>query len=197
MSNIKEYLRSLSEALSEVKISDRQEEVLSLETAVALAAEMVTSLSTNACKIMLIGNGGSAALVSHMQNDLCASVGVRAMVFNEASLLTALTNDHGYAGAFRRLVELWTDAGDLLIAVSSSGKSENILQAVQAAAERGAQVITFSGFQPTNPLRSLGDLNFYIDSNSYGFVECAHMSLMHALTDLALASQLAEKKARG
>lgn len=197
MSTIKEYLQSLSGTLGNVKVSDRQENPLPLETAVSQAVEFIISLAAHSGKVMLIGNGGSAALVSHMQNDLCASVGVRALVFNEASLLTALTNDHGYAAAFKRLVELWTDAGDLLIAVSSSGKSENILQAVQAATERGAQVITFSGFQPSNPLRSLGDLNFYIDSDSYGFVECSHMSLMHALTDLATASRLAEKKARG
>ena len=197
MKNIKEYLQSFSETLKEVIVTDRQESSVSLESAVSQAVEMITSLAANSCKVMLIGNGGSAALVSHMQNDLCASVGVRALVFNETSLLTALTNDHGYATAFKRLVELWTDAGDLLIAVSSSGKSENILQAVQAATERGAQVITFSGFQETNPLRSLGDLNFYIDSNAYGFVECSHMSLMHALTDLAMTARLEEKRARG
>ena len=194
MSSLTNYLRTLSGLLSEIKMTNRQDQTLPADAAANQAVEMILSLAGNSRKAMLIGNGGSAALASHMQNDLCASVGVRAMVFNEASLLTALANDFGYPTAFRRLVELWADPADLLIAVSSSGKSDNILQAVQAAVDRGCQVITFSGFQPANPLRSLGDLNFYVSSNSYGFVETSHMSLMHALTDFAMATRYAEKK---
>ena len=194
MSQILNYLQAFSGILTDVKINDRQENQLSLEAAVNQAVEMIVSLAGTSRKVMLIGNGGSAALVSHTQNDLCASVGVRAMVFNEASLLTALTNDYGYATAFKRLVDLWADPADLLIAVSSSGKSENILQAVQAAAERGCQVITFSGFLPSNPLRTFGDLNFYVASDVYGLVETSHMALMHALTDLAMVARYAEKK---
>ena len=194
MSNLTNYLRTLSGLLNEIKITNRQDQLLPADAAANQAVEMILSLAGNSRKAMLIGNGGSATLVSHMQNDLCASAGVRAMVFNEAPLLTALANDFGYPTAFRRLVELWADPADLLIAVSSSGKSDNILQAVQAAVDRGCQVITFSGFQPANPLRSLGDLNFYVSSNSYGFVETAHMSLMHALTDFAMAARYAEKK---
>ncbi len=194
MSQISNYLQTLSGILTDVKVSDRQENQLSLEAAVNQAVEMIVSLAGTSRKVMLIGNGGSAALVSHTQNDLCASVGIRAMVFNEASLLTALTNDYGYATAFKRLVDLWADPADLLIAVSSSGKSENILQAVQAAIERGCQVITFSGFLSSNPLRTFGDLNFYVASDVYGLVETSHMALMHALTDLAMVARYAEKK---
>ena len=197
MTNLTDYLRTLSGILGEVRVTDREERTLPLEAAVSQAVEMILALGVGPRKTMLVGNGGSAALVSHAQNDLCASVGVRALVFNEAPLLTAIANDFGYSTAFKRLTELWADAGDLLIAVSSSGKSENILQAVQVAAQRGCQVLTFSGFQPANPLRLLGDLNFYVASDVYGLVETAHMTLLHALTDLAVASRYAGRKSIG
>ena len=110
-------------------------------------------------KAIIIGNGGSAAIASHLQNDLCKAVGA-AMVFNEASLLTALTNDEGYDVAFRRMVELWAEPGDLMVAVSSSGCSVNIFLAVEAAVSWECRVITFLDFLPCNPLRGMGELNF-------------------------------------
>jgi D-sedoheptulose 7-phosphate isomerase len=136
---------------------------------------------------MLAGNGGSAALVSHMQNDLCKAIGVRALVFNEQPLLMALANDHGYGCVFERPIELWAEPSDLVVTVSSSGKSENILRAVRASVARGCQVITFSGFSPDNPLRQMGDLNFYVRSDVYGYVETAHAVLTHYMTDQAMS----------
>jgi D-sedoheptulose 7-phosphate isomerase len=145
-------------------------------------------------KIMVIGNGGSAAIASHFQNDLCKAIGVRALVFYEPSLLTALANDHGYRCIFQRPVELWAENGDLLIAISSSGESENILQAVQTARVKGCEIMTFSGFQAKNSLRRSGDLNFYVPSQSYGEVEVSHMALMHYLTDCAITLRPKERK---
>lgn len=139
-------------------------------------------------KAMLIGNGGSAAIASHMQNDLCNTLDIRAIVFNEAALLTALSNDRGYGCVFERPVELWGNPGDLLLAISSSGQSESILRAVRASAARGCRTITFSGFRAENPLRQMGDLNFYVAAQAYGYAEVAHTALMHLLTDQAGAS---------
>lgn len=191
---MEEYFRSLSELISDVAISNREEHDFGLEEGIQKAVDMVTKTATQNKKVILIGNGGSAAIVSHMQNDLCGAAGIRAMVFNEPSLLTALTNDYGYESAFEKLIHLWGDEGDLLIAVSSSGKSQNILIAVQAAIEKKCKTLTFSGFREGNPLRTLGDLNFYIPAESYGFVEVAHMSLMHAITDLTILCRLEERK---
>jgi D-sedoheptulose 7-phosphate isomerase len=136
---------------------------------------------------MLIGNGGSAAIVSHVQNDLCKQAGIRALVFTEPPLLTALGNDCGYDSVFELPVELWASSGDLLIAVSSSGRSENILRAVHAATLQGCQIVTLSGFQADNPLRCMGDVNFYVPAHTYGFVESAHMALAHCLIDHVVA----------
>ena len=105
------------------------------------------------------------------------------MVFTESPVLTARANDFGYASVFERPIELWADLGDLLLTVSSSGQSDNILRAINAARNKQCKIITFSGFNADNPSRGLGDLNFYVPSNVYGFVESSHTSLLHFLTN--------------
>jgi D-sedoheptulose 7-phosphate isomerase len=136
-------------------------------------------------KAMVVGNGGSAAIAAHLQVDLVHTLGVRALEFTAAPLLTAISNDRSYAEAFPSLVAFWATAGDLLIAISSSGRSPNIVEAARAARAKGAKVVTFSGFAPENPLRSLGDVNLYVPAEEYGLVESAHAVLAHCLVDRA------------
>lgn len=189
------YFGRLGDLLLHTEVTERGGAALSLEAGMARAAGMVRSLVPGvdadgpAPKAMIIGNGGSAAIASHIQNDMCKAVGAPAMVFSEPALLTALANDDGYDTAFRQMTEMWAGPGDLLMAVSSSGQSANILGAVEAARARGCGVITFSGFSPDNPLRGMGDLNFYVSSESYGLVEVAHMTLAHYVTDSAMANK--------
>lgn len=182
------YFHKLSELLLSLQVSDRHGAVLSLDEGASKAVDLILSVRSTSGKVMVIGNGGSAAIASHMQNDLCKAVGVRAMVFNEPPLLTALSNDHGYEYVFERPIALWANSGDLLLSISSSGQSKNILRAVRAAVELECQVITLSGFSTNNPLRRMGHLNFYVPSNSYGYVELAHSVLVHFLTDFASMS---------
>ncbi|MFC1909231.1 SIS domain-containing protein [Chloroflexota bacterium] len=177
------YLRQLSDLLLSTQVTDRKGTVLSFDEGVERAVAIILSVRANLRKAMVIGNGGSAAIASHMQGDLCNSVGLRATVFTQTPLLTALSNDHGYRYAFTQSMELWADSGDLLVVISSSGQSVNILRAAQAAAARECQVITLSGFSADNPLRCLGDLNFFVSSPEYGYVESAHSVLTHLLTD--------------
>jgi D-sedoheptulose 7-phosphate isomerase len=135
-------------------------------------------------KLMFIGNGGSAGITSHMAVDFSKNGSLRATAFNDGSMLTCLGNDLGYENVFAKQVEWQGRPGDVLIAISSSGRSANILNGVKAARERQCTVITFSGFKDDNPLRGSGDLNFYIRSGEYGFVELAHQALIHAILDL-------------
>jgi D-sedoheptulose 7-phosphate isomerase len=179
---VTDYFHSLSELLLTMEVTDRPGVRLSLEQGTEKAIQMFLDVKSDSRKVMLAGNGGSAAIVSHVQNDLCKAVGIRAMVFNEPPLLTALANDHGYGCVFQRPIELWAEPGDVLFTVSSSGKSENIVRALQAALDKQCQVITLSGFSPDNPSRQMGDLNFFVRSNVYGYVETAHMALAHFLT---------------
>lgn len=191
------YLREFAELLLRFEVTDAVGAALDLDEAAAAVVRLLEACRASGAKVMLVGNGGSAAIASHMQNDLCVAVGVRAAVFNEAPLMTALSNDRGYASVFERLVLLWAQPGDVLIAISSSGRSENILRAARRAASVGCHLITFSGFGEGNPLRRLGEVNFYLPSRSYGFVEMAHSVLGHFITDCAAVSGRGRADSKG
>ena len=134
-------------------------------------------------KLIFVGNGGSAAIASHMATDYSKNGGIRSLALNDSSMLTCLGNDLGYDRVFAKQIELHGRNGDLVIAVSSSGRSPNILNAVEAAEAAGCSVITLSGFGPDNPLRGKGEVNFYIASDRYGFVEIGHLTICHAILD--------------
>jgi D-sedoheptulose 7-phosphate isomerase len=172
--------------LGSAAATDRQGRSLDQDAAFGLARAAILDIRRAGRKVMVVGNGGSATLSSHLQTDLCSGLGVRALVFTEPAMLTAQANDHGYDQAFANQVDLWADPGDLLVAISSSGRSPNILHACARARARRTRILTFSGFRADNPLRALGDLNFHLASCEYGPVESGHGVLLHHLTDLVL-----------
>jgi D-sedoheptulose 7-phosphate isomerase len=180
------YFSTFARLLDQVAITTDRAELVAVDEAVDSVVDSIVSVKDSSAKVLLIGNGGSAAIVSHMQNDLCKTVGVRAMVFTEGPLLTATANDDGYHAVFQRPVELWADAHDLLIAVSSSGESENIVKAAAAAKAKGCRVVTMTGFNAANRLRQLGHLNVYVPACTYGYVETAHALIAHCVTDIAV-----------
>jgi len=131
-------------------------------------------------QLMFIGNGGSAAIASHMATDFMNKGRFNTRCFNDLAALTCLSNDYGYENVFSMQIARANGLGDVLIAISSSGESKNICQAVEMAK---AGIITFTGFEETNRLRSLGHYNFYVPSKNYGIVETAHLGLLHALLE--------------
>jgi len=180
--NMTDYLQSLNQLMLQTEVTNLAGAAITLEEGADRAIEMIVQMKSASGKVMLGGNGGSSAIVSHVQNDLSEAAGVRSMVFTEEPVLTARANDYGYGSVFERPIELWAEPGDLMVTVSSSGQSENIIRALSMAREKRCSLITFSGFKPDNPSRGLGDLNFYVPSSVYGYVEPAHMSLIHYLT---------------
>jgi len=134
-------------------------------------------------KVIYIGNGGSASIASHMAADLWKNGGVKALCFTDPALLTCLANDLGYENVYSAPAEAFAEKGDVLVAISSSGSSANILKAGKAARKKGCVLVTLSGFAPDNPLRSMGDVNFYVPSRVYGVVETAHSALCHCVVD--------------
>lgn len=183
---ISTYIDTLAQLLHHTAVTDKNGNPLALETGTSQAGGLIRAVQNAGGKTLVMGNGGSAAIASHLHNDLCKAVGVRAMVLTETPLLTALSNDLGYEAAFEKQVGLWAEPGDLLIVISSSGGSSNLLRAVNAAP--GCRVITFSGFAADNPLRQCGDLNFYVPAQQYGFVELVHQVLVHYLTDCLMGT---------
>jgi len=147
------------------------------------AAEKIQAISQMGNKLIIAGNGGSAAMASHVSVDFTKAAGIRAINFNEADLLTCFSNDYGYEQVFEKAVEFYGDERDLLILISSSGSSANVLNAAKRAKELNMGVITFSGFNSNNPLRQLGDINFWVDSKAYNIVEMTHHIWLLAIVD--------------
>jgi D-sedoheptulose 7-phosphate isomerase len=178
-----DYLQTFVGVLQKAEVSTPDGPSLSMDQGFEAALSALRLIPESANKVMFVGNGGSAGIAGHMAIDFAKNGGIRSMTFNDASSLTCLANDLGYENVFAAQVEMLAVAGDLLIAISSSGESNNILRAVTAAKARGCRVITLSGFKPGNTLRKSGDLNFYVGSFVYGFVETAHQIILHAILD--------------
>ena len=169
---------------------------LSLEDGLEEATKIVTDHANQRKKIMFIGNGGSASIASHQSVDYWKNGGMRAIAFNDVSLLTCIGNDYGYPFVFEKPIEMFADQDDVLIAISSSGKSDNIINGVKMAKKMHCPAITMSGFKTDNPLRSLGDINFYVPAptGAYGYVEIAHLTLCHCFIDIIIDRELFRKK---
>ena len=135
-------------------------------------------------KVIIAGNGGSAAMASHVAVDFTKQGGIRTVNFNEADLITCFANDYGYEHWVAKAVEFYGDEGDVVILISSSGSSENIVNAAKAAKKLGMTVITFSGFASDNPLKQEGVLNFWLNSKSYNIVESTHQIWLLMVCDL-------------
>ena len=178
------YFETLSRLILSTEVTDGSGRHLQLEDAFDKVAAGAHSAHDVGNKIMFIGNGGSAGIASHLAIDFSKNGGLRSLAFNDPAALTCLGNDLGYQNVFAKQLDFHARAGDLLVAISSSGQSPNILAAVAVARKRQAGVITFSGFDECNDLRRAGDVNFYVRSSEYGFVEIAHLSLCHAILDL-------------
>lgn len=130
-----------------------------------------------------IGNGGSAAIASHMAADWLKNGEMRAVCFNDGALLTCLSNDLGYERSFSVPLHRFGAPDDVLFAVSSSGQSQNIIEAASTAKKLLMKVVTLTGFRGDNPLRLIGHYNFHVPSMQYGAVEIAHLSILHSLLD--------------
>ena len=181
---VERYFQTLLQLLRDAEVTDNAGQSMPLAQGFDRVRDAAHNAHDAGNKLIYIGNGGSAAIASHLAIDYCKNGGIRSLAFNDSSALTCLGNDLGYENVFAKQVDFHARPGDLLIAISSSGNSPNILAGVAAARARDCGIITFSGFSEDNGLRRTGDINFYVRSSEYGFVEVAHLSLSHAILDL-------------
>lgn len=144
-------------------------------------------------KIIIVGNGGSSAIASHAIVDFTKQARVRTVNFNDPALITCFANDYGYHQWLKKAIGFYAEDGDVLIAISSSGNSENIIQAIKEAHMQGLKVITFTGFNNNNQAKQLGDVNFWLNSCAYNIVENMHQIWLLAICDLIIGN--AEYKA--
>lgn len=181
---INQYFDSLKIFLDSIVVSDTKGEQYSLEAAVDLTTNNIIELGSSIKKMMFVGNGASASISSHMATDFWKTNGIRALAFNDSSGLTCISNDYGYKHVFEKPIEMFSDEGDMLVAISSSGQSENIIRAVETAKRNNLKIITLSGFKENNPLRQLGDINYYVPASEYGYVEVLHHAICHSWIDI-------------
>ena len=152
--------------------------------------EILLEAKKNKSKVMIFGNGGSAAIASHVSVDLTKNAGIRCTNYNEADLITCFANAYGFERWIEEAINCYSDEKDILILISSSGKSKNMLNACKAAKNNKiSKIITFTGHEKNNPLSSLGDINFWIDSKAYNFVENAHQVWLLTICDLIIGKR--------
>jgi D-sedoheptulose 7-phosphate isomerase len=188
-----DYFRQLAALSENFEASDRQSQ-LSFAEGVDRAAALVYRQTQQEKKVIFIGNGGSAAVASHQAIDYWRNGGFPAIAFNDGALLTCISNDFGYEQVFSKPIATFAQPGDVLVAISSSGQSANILAGARQGNQTGCYVITLSAFKPDNPLRQLGDINFYVPTMAYGFAEITHLCICHCILDGLMKGALPESQ---
>ena len=173
---IREYLNRYQKSLLENDVSDY---MISMK-------KLLLQTRDKGNKVLIAGNGGSAAMASHVSVDLTKQAGIRTVNFNEADLITCFANDYGYENWVAKSIEFYGDEGDVAILISSSGKSNNMINAAAQANKMGIHVITLTGFEQDNPLKKLGELNFWLDSRAYNIIENTHQIWLLMVCDLII-----------
>lgn len=155
-----------------------------LEVGFNAIAALLTDLRARNGALWWVGNGGSSAICSHLSQDALNKLSIRSSVLSDASLMTCMANDYGYAHIYSKPLEKMAQKGDMLIAISSSGRSENILNCVRFANENGLKLVTLSAFDEGNPLwHSEADVSLYLPTKLYGHAEVGHEALLHAVLE--------------
>lgn len=183
---VKNYIDDLYYNFINTKATNLKGKEIEFNNALIKSAEIITKANAGGKKVIFIGNGGSAATASHKALDYWFTGKVRGIAFSDHANLTAVSNDFGYQNVFVNQIERFADKGDILLAISSSGNSGNIILAVRKARDLGCKVLTFSGFKRTNHLRKLGDFNFYTPSSHYNQVESIDLLLCDCILEIIL-----------
>ena len=148
------------------------------------SVELIQECKKNKGKTYIIGNGGSASIASHVSVDFAKVAKVPSNTFNNANLITCFANDYGHENWVKEAVKAYTQKNDILILISSSGTSNNIINAAKYCNENNIPLITLSGFDKSNPLSKLGDVNIHINSNNYNYIEMSHHIILLSIVDI-------------
>lgn len=179
----------IAHALRALSVRDAQGRPLLHEEAFRRWHDLVLDLRQADRTVYLIGNGASASMASHMAADLAKNAMVNTQVLTDGALITAMANDFSYEDVFAEPLAQRMRPGDMLVAISSSGNSSNVVKACNVAKSIKGNVVTLSAMGAGNRLRSLGELNFWVPADTYGLAETCHAALLHFWMDgLAAAS---------
>jgi D-sedoheptulose 7-phosphate isomerase len=178
------YISDIKDVFLNTKITNKDGGQVDFYVAMDMAAQKIALANSKGNKVIFVGNGGSAAVANHKALDFWFTGRIRGTSFSDSSLLTCVANDFGYAQVFAKPINMFADKGDILVAISSSGNSQNIIEAAEEARRRGCEIFTFSGFKEGNRLRQIGDLNFYTPVNHFNKIESAHLLLCDCILEI-------------
>ncbi len=177
------WLENLHKTIMSAQCRSGKESV-SLEDGCCVAGEIINKIVDADANIWWVGNGGSAAICSHLCQDMLNKLGARSFFPGDASLMTCMANDFGYENVYHHPLEKLVKPKDLLIAISSSGNSENIFLCAKMALKKGMDLITLSGFKEDNRLwNSESDLAFFVPAELFGIVELSHEAILHGIIE--------------
>jgi len=173
---ISDYFINCSKFLTEIDVTDN----------IILAKEMILKTKKDKGKLIFAGNGASASIANHASLDFTKQGKINSVNFNESAFITAFSNDYGYENWVQKAFEFYAKKEDTAVLISSSGNSQNIVNAAKYAKENGINVITFTGFSNSNPLKAIGDINFWLDSKAYNIIEGVHQLWLLSICDLII-----------
>ena len=155
-------------------------------------SNLFKKVQKNKKKIIFMGNGGSSAIASHISVDLSKNAKIRSINFNEADLITCLSNDYGHENWMEAALNIYCDKRDLVVLISSSGRSLNIINAAKWCKKKKIRFITFSGNDEGNPLKKINSqgINFWVDSKAYNHIEGMHLLLLMSITDCIIGKSV-------
>lgn len=182
------YLKRLSTSLETTEFTNIEKANMGSKEGLSYWVQLTHTVKEQGKSIYFIGNGASAAMSSHMSADAAKNGKLRAKCLNDISLVTAISNDIEYKKVFSVQLERYASEGDVLVTISSSGNSPNVIEAIHTARELKMKVVTLSGMKPDNKSRALGDLNVFIPADRYGIVESGHQAILHCWLDNYLNS---------
>lgn len=142
-------------------------------------------------KVLIFGNGGSAAIASHVAVDLTKNAGIKSLTFNEVDLITCFSNDYGYKNWMKKSLFFYADKKDLIILISSSGNSPNVIAAAKYSLQQKINFVTLTGMSKNNKLRAINKkgLNIWVNSKSYNNVENLHQILLLSIVDSIISKK--------
>ena len=178
------FISNIGSLLGSISFRMKTGRELSSADGFALWRRMTISVRQKQKTLFLIGNGASASMASHFAADLEKNAHLHTQVFSDLSLITAVSNDLGYENVFCEPLRHCACKGDMLLAISSSGCSKNIIKAFATARRRGVSLISLTAMSPGNPIRTLADLNIYVTARTYGLAETCHAAILHFWMDL-------------
>lgn len=189
-----EYMNDICTGIKNMVVTDRQGKEMTAQEAVDLWSEKVKKVrDENNGLIFFCGNGASATMAEHMSHDWFQNAEINTTTCAEVAHITAISNDVSFESVFSYRIHRILSEKDILVTISASGNSPNIVKALEAGKEKGAYCITFSGKNADNQSRKMGDLNFYVPLDTYGLVESVHAVIMHAALDHFLEKYMGGK----